>query len=216
MFARVFHVVAQVVETEFVVGAVGDVGGIGGAARIVVEIGDDDADVHAEELVDPAHPFGVARRQIVVDGDDMDAFALEGVEIDGERRHQRLALAGAHLGDLAAMEDDPADHLDVVVTLTERPLRRFANRRERLGEEVVERLPCGQPGAERRRLRRQRVVGHRRDRRFVTVDAGDERAERADIALVRRAKNALRDASKHENPNRKRGPARARAATGGT
>ena len=32
----VLHVVAQIVETEFVVGAVGDVGGVGVAALLVV------------------------------------------------------------------------------------------------------------------------------------------------------------------------------------
>ena len=39
-----FHVVAQVVEAEFVVGAVGDVGEVGGVALVVVEVVDDDAD----------------------------------------------------------------------------------------------------------------------------------------------------------------------------
>ena len=69
------HVVAQVVEAELVVGAVGDVAVVGLLALVVVEVVDDDADRHAQELVEPAHPLGVALGQVIVDGDDVDALA---------------------------------------------------------------------------------------------------------------------------------------------
>ncbi len=48
----VLHVVAQVVEAEFVVGAVGDVGGVGLAALVVLQPVDDGAGRQAEEAVD--------------------------------------------------------------------------------------------------------------------------------------------------------------------
>ena len=56
----VLHVVAKVVEAVLVVGAVGDVGLVGLAALVVVQPVDDDADRKAEEIVDLAHPLGVA------------------------------------------------------------------------------------------------------------------------------------------------------------
>ena len=95
------EVVAQVVEAEFVVGAVGDVAGIGRAllGRVLLVL--DDADRETEEVVDGPHPVRVALRQVFVDGDDVDAIAGERVQIRGQRRHQRLAFAGAHLGDAA-------------------------------------------------------------------------------------------------------------------
>src|SRR5205085_1500940 len=61
---RVLHVVAQVIEAELVVGAVGDVGAIGdlllevGLAVAVPVVGEDDAHVHAQELVDADDPAG--------------------------------------------------------------------------------------------------------------------------------------------------------------
>ena len=70
------HVVAQVVEAEFVVGAVGDVGVVGVLALLVVEVVDDDAHLQAEGLVDAAHPLGVALGQVVVDRDDVHALAF--------------------------------------------------------------------------------------------------------------------------------------------
>ena len=109
---------------------------------------DDDADAHAEEFVDLAHPFGVARGEIVVDGDDMHALAGERVEIDGEGRDQRLAFAGAHLGDRAFVQHQAADQLHVEMALLERALGGFAHGGEGGGGEVVERLAGGEFGAE--------------------------------------------------------------------
>ena len=123
---------------------------IGARGAVVGQIGDDHADGEAEEAVDLAHPVGVAAGEIVVDGDDVDALALERVQIDGERRDQGLALAGAHLGDLAAVEDDAADQLDVVMALAERALGRLADGGEGFGEDVVERLARLQPVLEDR------------------------------------------------------------------
>ena len=78
----VLHVVAQIIEAEFVVGAVGDVVGIGLLALLVVHAMDDDACGQAEEAVDLAHPLAVALGEIVVDGDDMHAASGECIEID--------------------------------------------------------------------------------------------------------------------------------------
>ena len=124
---------------------------IGVAALRVGQVGNDHADAEAEEAVDLAHPVGVAAGEIVVDGDDVDALALERVEIDGEGRDQGLALAGAHLGDLAAVEDDAADQLHVIMALAERAHRRLAHGGERLGQDVVERRAVLQPPLEDRR-----------------------------------------------------------------
>src|SRR5712675_1812259 len=62
----VLHVVAQVVEAQLVVGAVGDVAGVGRLAFLVAQLVNDHADAETEELVDLAHPLGVALGEIVV------------------------------------------------------------------------------------------------------------------------------------------------------
>ena len=184
LLARVLHVVAQVVEAVLVVGAVGDVGGISGAAGVVVDVGDDDADGHAEEFIDPAHPLGIARREVIVDGDDVDAVAAERVQIDRERRDQGLALAGAHLGNLAAVEDDAADQLDVIVALAKRALGGLTNRREGLRQQRVEGLAGGDARLELGGLGRKLLVGQRYDLRFEAVDLCDQGRQRLDVAVV--------------------------------
>ena len=138
IFELELHVVAEVVEAELVVGAVGDVGAVGVAALLVVEVVDDDADGEAEEAVDLAHPLGVALGEVVVDGDDVDAVAGERVEIAGKRGDEGLAFAGLHLGDLAGVEDHAADELHIEVAHADGALAGLADDGEGLGEDVVE------------------------------------------------------------------------------
>ena len=107
------HVVAQVVEAELVVGAVGDVAGIGRALLRLRLAARDHADGQAERVVDRAHPLRVALRQVIVDRHDVHALAGERVEVDRQRRDERLAFAGAHLGDLALVQHHAADQLHV-------------------------------------------------------------------------------------------------------
>ena len=78
-------------------------------------------------------------------GDDVNALAGERVEVDRQRRDQRLALTGLHLRDVAEVQGRAAHQLDVVGPLAEHALGRLADGGERLGEQLVERLAVGQP-----------------------------------------------------------------------
>ena len=139
---RILHIVAEIIEAEFVVGAISDVGGVSLAALVVVEAMHDDADRQAQKAVDLAHPFGVALGQIIVDGDDVNAAAFERVQINRQRRHQRLALAGAHFRDPALVQDHAAQELHVVMTLAKRTLGSLAHRGECFGEHFVDLTPA--------------------------------------------------------------------------
>ncbi len=118
---------------------------VGDLPLLVVQVVLDDADRHAEEAVDAAHPLRVAAREVVVHRDDVDAFAGEGVQIRGQGGDERLAFAGLHLGDLAAVQNDAADELDVEVPHVEHAPARLADDCERLGQEIVERLAGREP-----------------------------------------------------------------------
>ena len=151
----------------------------------------DDADAHAEEAVDLAHPFGVAAGEIVVDGDDVDALAGERVEIDRERRDQRLAFAGAHLGDRALVQHHAADQLHVEMALLERALGGLAHGGEGRGEQIVEGLAGGELGAERLRSCRATARRSGRRTRLQRVDRGDFRPIALQPPVVRRAEHLL-------------------------
>ena len=150
--ALVLHVVAKIVEAEFVVRRVGHVTGIGCLAFLVRQSVDDDARCEAEEAVELAHPFGVAPRQIVVDGNDMHALARQRVEIDRKRGDQCLALARLHLRNAALVQHHATDELHVERPQAERAARGLSYRRKCGNQQLVERctfldLPAEKVGA---------------------------------------------------------------------
>ncbi len=99
---------------------------------------DDNAHGEPEEVVDLAHPLGVALGQVVVDGDHVHTAAGEGVEVHGKSGDEGLAFAGFHLGDLALVQDHAADELDVEVAHVEHAPAGLADNRERLRKDFVQ------------------------------------------------------------------------------
>ena len=141
---------------------------------------------HAEEAVDPAHPLRVAAGEVVVDGDDVDALAGERIEIRRQRGDQRLAFAGLHLGDLAAVEDHAADQLHVEVPHVQHAAPGLADDGERLGQQIVERFAVGEPLPELGGLVAQLFVGQRLDRRFealISATIGASRLSSRSLAV---------------------------------
>ena len=74
------------------------------------------------------------------------------------------------------------------MALAERPLGRFANRGESLGQDIVERLSALEPAA-LSASGSEFLVGHRRDGRLERVDLLDHLSQRADVAVVGRPEN---------------------------
>ncbi len=132
------HVVAQVIEAEFVVGAVSDVGGVSFAALLVVQIVHDDAHGQAEKAIELAHPLRVALGQVVVDRDDVDAAATERIQINRKSRDQRFSFAGLHFGDLALVQHHAADQLHIEVAHLEDAAAGLANHRESFHQNLVQ------------------------------------------------------------------------------
>ena len=216
------HVVAEVVEAELVVGAVGDVGGVGFAALLVGEVMHDDADGEAEEAVDLTHPLGVALGEVVVDGHDVDAAAGEGVQVGGEGGDEGLAFAGLHLGNLALVEDGAADELDVKVAHADGAAAGLADDGEGFGHEGVEGgLFSGLEGfgvgfgvdafdgggytlAELGGLVAELLVGEGLDGGFERVDLLDDGHETLDGALVGGAEDFGDDGVDHEGMSLRR------------
>ena len=196
--------VAQVVEAELGVGAIGDVARVLGAAFVGAHRILDAADGEAEVLVDDAHPGGVAAGEVVVDGHDVDALAGQGVEIDRHGRHERFALARGHFGDLALVQGHAADELRVerhhvprlraAADLGGGPAEAAAgvfDDGERFDHQGVKRFALRQPRLEFGGLGLQGVIGQRLQGFFDFIDPGHQRAQLFDIALVLGAQDSL-------------------------
>ena len=197
---RIFHIVAQIVEAELVVGAVGDVGAVGGLAFAIVQAMDDDAHRHAQEAVDLAHPFAVAPGEIVIDRDHMHAFAGQRIEIGGQGGDQGLAFAGLHFGDIAPVQHNAAHQLHIEMALTQGALGGLTHHREGFRQQVLQGFALFQTGAESRRHRGQFGVRHDLEAVFQGVDLGNGGPERLDLALVGRAEKRSGKRTQHKNP----------------
>ena len=139
------HVVPEVVEAQLVVGAVGDVGGVGGPALGGGHAGNHQTDGQTHVAVDLAHPLGLVFCKVVVDGDHMDAPSVQGIQVAGQNGNQRLAFTGLHLGNPALMEHDAADELDRVGAHTQHPVGSLPDGGEGLGQQIVQRLALVKP-----------------------------------------------------------------------
>ena len=91
------HVVAQVVEAEFVVLAVGDVGEVGIALHALGLVRNDHATAQAQEAIYPTHPLRIAGGEVVVDRDDVHTVAGQGIQHRRTGGDQGFAFAGLHL-----------------------------------------------------------------------------------------------------------------------
>ena len=72
------HVVAEIIEAELVVRAVGDVAGVGFLAILRLHVALDRADGQSQRHIERAHPFHVAAGEVVVDRHDVDALLPPG------------------------------------------------------------------------------------------------------------------------------------------
>ena len=199
-------VVAQVVEAEFRRRAVGDVARVGGAPLVGRHGILNAADREPEIIVKVSHPFGVAPREIVVDRHELAVAPRQRVQVERERRDERLTFARRHFRDLVLVKRDPADELHVEMHHVPRqlvvadddlaaaePPRRVLHDRERLRQNLVERLPVFDALHELLSLRLQRVVAQRPVALFELVDPGDDRSALFDELPVAAARENLED-----------------------
>ena len=127
----------------------------------------------------------------------MHALRRQGVEIDRQGRDQRLALAGLHLGDHAAVQDDAAQKLHIEGPLAQCSLRRLAHGGEGVDQKVVEGLATRQPLAEPGRARPQCVVTERLELWLERIDGGDVPVQAFEESFVGGAEEPPRDRSEH-------------------
>ena len=127
----------------------------------------------------------------------MDAVAAEGVETGGKRRHERLALAGAHFRDATFVEHQAADDLHVEVAHLEGPPPGLAHDRERFGDQGFERLSGPPAGTQGSGDARKLGVFPFPQARLELVDGGHGAAITAQQALVARSDYPAQDVRHH-------------------
>ena len=127
----------------------------------------------------------------------MHALARQRVEIAGERRHQRLAFAGAHFGDGAFVQHHAAEQLHIEMALAQRPLGGFAHQGKGRGEQVIDAFarrqfrPEGIGAGPQFRIRQVNEAG------FQRVDGRDLGRIALQAAIIGGAENFLGERAEH-------------------
>ena len=127
----------------------------------------------------------------------MDALADQGVKVDRQGCHQRLALTGFHLGDLALVQNDAAEQLYIKMALTKSAFSGFTNRRESLLKKIVERLAAGEAFLQPAGAAGQFFVVEVFELRFERVDSFDPLLHELQNAVVLGTKQCLGDGAEH-------------------
>src|SRR6185437_13966583 len=127
----------------------------------------------------------------LVDRDDVHALARERVEVGGQRRDQRLALARAHLRDLALVKRYAADELDIEVAHLQRAPCRLAHDGEGLWQQVIDRLALPQAAAEFLRLAAQGFVAQGLEPGLELLRCADVPPITAEQPVIAAAENVL-------------------------
>ena len=102
----------------------------------------------AQKTIDLPHPLGIASGKIIVDGNDVNAFAGQSVKISGQSRNQRLTFTGFHFGNLSVVQNNTADELNVVMALSQRAFGCLTNNGKSFGQKFVQGFTVGNPFAE--------------------------------------------------------------------
>ena len=135
---RGLHIIAQVVKSEFIIGTIGDIAAVLrpplGTSGIHIRLNRTNG--HPQCVVHRTHPLSIALGKVVIDGDQMHLAAGQMDQICRQRRHQRLALTGGHLGDFALEQHMPANQLNIIVPHVQIPSGRFPHNREGLGQDM--------------------------------------------------------------------------------
>ena len=111
LFLTSYHVVTQVVKTEFVICTVCDIAVICFTAFVIIHTIQDTAYCQTQESVNLTHLCCVTLCQIVIDCNDMHTFAFQCIQVCRQCCHQCFTFTCFHFRDTALVHDNTTHQL---------------------------------------------------------------------------------------------------------
>ena len=106
----------------------------------------DNSNCQTQKTINLAHPLCVASGEVIIDGNNMNAFFFKGIKINRQGGYQSLAFACSHFSNLTAVKNDAAHNLNIKVALSEGSLCRFPHRGESIRQNIIQRFASSQTG----------------------------------------------------------------------
>ena len=173
LFRTEGHIVAQIVKTVFVVGTVSNIGCVGFTLGRRRQAGHVNPNGHPQEFKQGAVVLRITLRQIIVDGDHVNAFAGQRIQIGRQRCGQRFTFTGTHFCNTAVVENHAAQQLNVKVTHAEDAFTGFTHDGKGFRDQALQGFAFFQASAELSGFPFQFVVGQFFHGRFHGVDHVD-------------------------------------------
>ena len=149
------HIVTEVVKTQLIVGAIGNVRGIALPPLGRGHAGNDQAGGQAHIAVDLAHHLGLILGQVIINSDQVDTVAGQSIQVQREYGGKGLAFAGLHFRNTALVQHNAAHQLDGICPQAQHPVRGLTDGSKSLGQNIVQGLAFCQPLLEQAGLRPQ-------------------------------------------------------------
>ena len=97
-----------------------------------------DTNGEAEEIIEFAHPAGVALCEVIVYRDNVDTTTGKSIEVNRQGCHEGFTFTSLHFGNVTFVKDNTTDELYVKWTELQNTVGRFAHERESLWQNLVE------------------------------------------------------------------------------
>ena len=105
------HIVTQIIETKFIIGNIRNITLICFLTFIMIHIIQNHAYGQSQELMYFSHPFSITFCQVIIDGNDMNTFSFQCIQICRRCGNKCLTFTGLHLCDTSLMKNDTTDEL---------------------------------------------------------------------------------------------------------
>ncbi len=119
----VLHVVAQIIEPELVVRAVGNIRSIRLPPVLIWHVGHNHARGQAQKSVQLPHFCRIAGGKIVINRDHMHTFARQRAQVHRQCCHQRFAFPRPHFRNAARVQDHATNQLHIKMPHTQHTAR---------------------------------------------------------------------------------------------
>ena len=165
-----YHVVTQVIKAELIICHISNITGICLLTLFAGHAVQHDPDRQAQKFMYLSHPLSVTLCQIVIDRYNMNALALQRIQVSRCGRYQRFSFTGTHFGDTSLMQNDSADQLYMVMLHVQDTARGLSHRCKRFRQQIVQCLSLSKSLFVFRRLPPQFLIRQRLHRRAKLLD----------------------------------------------
>ena len=109
------HIVAQVVESELIIRAIGNIAFVGLFPLRIIHPVDNDSHTESQGVINYTHPVGIPLCQVIVDRNQVNPPTRQGIQIERECCGKSLSLTGFHFSNFPVVKNHSSDKLCIKV-----------------------------------------------------------------------------------------------------